>query len=213
MTGKPAGRGSSKRAQTSAKTQKNRRFRNAKISEYRLRRVVECFARDVTVRETAAETKLSRQSIDAIFMRIRERIFSHGLVRFDFSGDEPQPVRYVVNAKHRGAPEKYHHLYAAELIHRALTAQQIKGFEELQASNPAHIRRATKLHGMRQSGLRRYVVFERLRAEPGEAEGKVRPFAPLDFEETSTILINERMLDPHTAFFRYLWKLLLTHPL
>lgn len=194
-------------------TQKNRRYRNAKISEYRLRRVVEGFARNMTVKETADATKLSRQAVDSIFMRLRERMRDFGLFKFVPNTDEPEPARYIFNPKHRGVPERYHALYAIETIHRVLCAQNLKGFEELSASNPAHVKKAIRLHGIRQNGLRRYAVIERLKPEPGERQPKTVPFSPLDFKETSTLLINERMLDPDTAFFRYLWGLLLRHPL
>lgn len=194
--------------------QKNRRYRNAKISEYRLRKIVEGFARNQTVIETAAQAKLSRQSVDDIFMRLRERMRDHGLVKFDFeASDEPHPVRFVVNQTHRGSPERHHDLHAVELIHRALTAHNLKGFEELSASNPSHVKRAIRLHLTRPGGYRRYAVIEQQALKPGETEPKRIPFDPLDFEETSTILINDRRPDPNEAFFRYLWDLLLRHPL
>lgn len=201
-------------AQSSVKKQKNRRYRNAKISEYRLRRVVDCFAKNMTVKATADATKLSRQSVDDIFHRLRERMFHHGLVRFDFKDNaEPHPVRYVVNQTHRGAPERHHDFHAAELIHRALTAQNLKGFEELSAANPAHVKKAIRLHLTRPGGYRRYAVIEQQTLKPGETEPLRIPFDPLDFEETSTLLINDRKPDPAEAFFRYLWGLLLRHPL
>lgn len=192
--------------------QKNRRYRSAKISEYRLRRVVECFARDMTVKDTAETTRLSRPSIDAIFMRLRERMLHHGLVRFNLP-DAPSPAQAVFDRKHRGVPEKSHPLYTAEFVHRVLCAQRLDGFEELSAVNPDHIKRATRLHAHRQNGMRRYVVIEKLQPTPEKPEGWTRPFAPLLFEPTSSILINERKLDAHAGFFRYLWGLLLRHPL
>lgn len=129
-------------AQASAVKQTIRRYRNAKISEYCFRRVVDCFAKNMAVSQAAAVTKLFRQSVDdIIFMRLRERMFHHGLVGFDFSNaDEPHPVRSVVNEKHRGSPQRFHDLHAAELIHRELTRHSLKGFEELSAANPAHER-------------------------------------------------------------------------
>lgn len=205
--------GNAKAAQPTGKTQKNRRYRGAKISEYRLRRVVECFAKEMPVTAAAKATGISRQSIDVIYMRIRERLFHHGLVQFNFSSNEPHPVRYRVNVRQKGAPERFHHLYAAELIHRGLTAHNLKTFEELSASNPKHVKRAIKLYSIKVNGLRRYAVFEKMKAKDGEAQPNVRPFAPFDYEESSTLLINERMIEPHTAFFRYLWGLLLRHPL
>ena len=192
---------------------KNRRYRGAKISEYRLRRVVECFARNMTVKDTAAATKLAKPSVDSIFMRLRERMFHHGLVKFDLPKDEPSAAQAIFDRKHRGVPERSHPYYTAEFVHRVLCAQNLQGFEELSAANPAHVKKAIRLHGLRQNGMRRYVVLEKMKAREGQKEGEVRPFAPLDFEESSTILINERKLDPHTSFFRYLWGLLLRHPL
>ena len=178
-----------------------------------LRRVVECFAKDMTAKDTAIATKLSEPSIEAIFHRLREQMRDHGMFAFQNNPDEPQPARFVFNRKHRGVPEKDHPLHAIELIHRVLSAQNLKGFEELSASNPAHVKRATRLHGIRQNGMRRYAVLEKLKPKVEQTEGETRPFAPLDFEEDSTILINERKLDPHMAFFRYLWGLLLRHPI
>jgi len=168
----------------------------------------------MTVRDTSKATKLSRQAVDSIFMRLRQIMFDHGLVKFDFSNvDEPHPARFVFNPKHRGVPERHHDLYAAELVHRVLTAQNLRSFEELSASNPAHVKKAIRLHKIRQNGMRRFAVIEQQTLKPGETEPKRIPFDPLDFEESSTLLINEHRLDRHTAFFRYLWGLLLRYPL
>lgn len=82
MTRKAVGKAKKSGAKATEKTGKNRRYRNAKISEYRLRKVVECFARDMSVKDTAIATKLSRQSVDIIFTRLRERMRDHGLVKF-----------------------------------------------------------------------------------------------------------------------------------
>lgn len=168
-----------------APKQKNRRYRNAKISEYRLRRVVECMAKDLTVAETADATKLSRQAVDTIFMRIRERLRDHGLVRFEPNPNEPSPARFVFNPKHRGVPERYHDLYAIELINRVLCAQNLKGFEELAASNPAHVKRAIRLSKLRINKMRRYAIIERKPLKPGETEARLIPFDPLDYDEAA----------------------------
>lgn len=94
-----------------------------------------------------------------------------------------------------------------------MAVQQFSGFEELSAANPALVKRAIKLHGLKQNGMRRYAVIEQLKPKAGEAEPQTRPFAPFDYETNSTLLINERKLDPDTAFFRFRWKLILDHPL
>jgi len=202
-----------KTTQASAPKQKNRRYRNAKVSEYRLRRVVECFARDMNVKDTATATRLSAHSVDAIFMRLRETMRDNGLVGFQFYPNIPQPIGPVVGPKHRGVPEKSKDLYAVEFIHRVLTAQQLGGFEKLSACDPKHIARATRLMKVKQGGILRYAVIEQLAPVPGESEPRTRSFSALEYDERSTILINERKLDPHTAFFRYLWDLLLRYPL
>ena len=202
-----------KAEQASHSRQKNRRYRNAKISEYRLRRVVECFARDRNVKDTAAATRLSLHSVDSIFMRLRMTMRDHGLVQFQFDPNAAQPIGPITGPKHRGVPEKSKDLYAVEFIHRVLSAQQLKGFEKLSASDPAHVTRATRLMKVKQGGMLRYAVIEQLAPVAGESEPRTRAFSPLEYDESSTILINERKLDPHAAFFRYLWDLLLRHPL
>lgn len=157
---------------------------------------------------------MSRQSVDDIFHRLRERLFTHGLVQFDFdTSDEPHPVVPIINQRHRGAPKRYHDYHAAEVIHRALTAQNLTGFEELSAANPSHVKKAIRLHLTHPGGYRRFAVIERRSLKPGETEPKLIPFDPLDFEETSALLINDRRPDPDEAFFRYLWDLLLRVPL
>jgi hypothetical protein len=192
---------------------KNRRYRNAKISEYKLRRVVECFARDMTAKDTAAATKLTPQAVDAIFMRLRERMFTNGLVKFDLPEGEPSAAQVIFDKKHRGVPDKSHPYYTVEFVHRVLKAQRLTGFEELDAGNPEHVKKATRLHAARRNGFRQYVVLERLKPTPEKPDGETVPFSPLDYREDSTILINERALDAHDNFFRYLWGLLLRHPL
>ena len=66
---------------------------------------------------------------------------------------------------------------------------------------------------MRVNKMRRYAIIERKTLRPGEKEPQLIPFDPLASDETSTLPVNERMIEPHTAFFRYLWGLLLRHPL
>ena len=63
-----------------AVSQKNRRYRNAKISEYKLRRVVECFARNMTAKDAAQATRLSPDTINAIYLRLRERLADYGFI-------------------------------------------------------------------------------------------------------------------------------------
>lgn len=53
---------------------KNRYFTFSKISEARFRHLVRCFALDLTATETSAFTGLSVRSVNAIFLRIRQRL-------------------------------------------------------------------------------------------------------------------------------------------
>src|SRR5205085_4632171 len=54
--------------------QLNRYYRCSKISERKFRRVVRCFALDLTASKTTEFTGLTRKSVTAIFLKIRERI-------------------------------------------------------------------------------------------------------------------------------------------
>ncbi len=196
--------------------QKNRRYRNAKISEYKLRRVVECFARNMTAKDASTATRLSEPTVNAIYMRLRERLAEHGFInRHNLTrapGAEPPDLNQHMSDR-RGIKVSHHELFEFEAINRIMAAQQFSGFEELSASNPAHVKRAIRLHGLKQDGIRRYAVIEQLKPQAGDTEPNVRPFAPFDYEVSSTLLINERKLDSQTAFFRFIWKIILDHPL
>ena len=52
----------------------NQYFRHSKISEVRFRRLVRCFALDLTATQTAAITSISIRSVNAIFLRMRRRM-------------------------------------------------------------------------------------------------------------------------------------------
>lgn len=199
-----------------AVSQKNRRYRNAKISEYKLRRVVECFAQNMTAKDAALATKLSAETVSAIYLRLRERLADHGIINrrnlVRAPGSEPPDLGKHI-ADHRGVKAAHHELHEFEIINRIMAVQQFSGFEELSAANPAHVKRAIKLHNLKQNGIRRYSIIEKMALKPGQAEPDIRPFASFDFEKTSTLLVNEKKLDPQTAFFRFLWKMILNHPL
>ena len=192
---------------------KNRRYRGAKISEYRLRRVVECFARDMSAKDAAEATKLSKPSVEAIYRRLRERLSEHPIVRL-IPGPEPSPaMRAIVNRKTQGVAEADHPLHEMATLTRILNAQHFAGFEALSAADPEHVAKAVRLMKMKANGNRRYNIFERFTPQPGDTAPRTRPFDPLRFEATSTILVNEMKADPHAAHFQYIWKLLLKHPL
>lgn len=193
---------------------KNRRYRNSKLSEHRLRRVVECFASDMTAAETVKATRLSAPTVNLIFHRLRERMRDHGLFVPQF-GDEPHPLAEVFNAKHRGLPKRLHDLYAIERIHRVLCAQHLKGFERLPASDPASIEKAIRLLRFdAKQPARRYLIWEAFRRAEGDTGApETRPFDARHIGKDSDILINELHASPEEAFFAYIWCLLLRHPL
>ncbi|MFY9294268.1 MAG: hypothetical protein WAP03_26830 [Methylorubrum rhodinum] len=191
-----------------AKEQKNRRYRNAKISEHRLRRVVECFARDMTAAETVKATRLSAPTVNLIFHRLRERMRDHGLFVPKFDDGEPHPLAVVFNPKHRGVPEHLHDLHAIERIHRILCAQHLKGFERLLVSDPNNVERATRLlRSESRKSTKRYQVWELFKQDDGYMNTpNTKLFNPNDIRVDSFIIINELHTNPQDAFFAYLWK-------
>lgn len=200
-------------AQVPASKAKSRRYRGAKISEHRLKRVVECFARDMNAKDAAEATRLSRPSVEAIYRRLRERLSQHPIVNL-ISSAEPSPaMRTIVNRKSQGVAEADHRLHEMAVLTRILNAQHFDGFEELSAADPEHVAKAVRLMKMKVNGRPRYHLHERLAARPGDTTLRTRPFDPLSLEPTSAILVNEVKADPHEAHFRYIWKLLLDHPL
>lgn len=197
----------------SAQTQKNRRYRNSKLSEHRLRRVVECFARDMTAAETVKATRLSAPTINLIFHRLREQMRDYGLFASKFDDEAPHPLAAIFNPKHRGVPEHLHDLHAIERLHRILCAQHFKGFGRLPSSDPKNVEKAIRLlHFDAQQSVKRYQIWEALRPAEGDVGApQTRLFDPLHFRQDSDILINELHASPQDAFFTYLWALLLRH--
>lgn len=197
-----------------APTSKNRRYRNAKISEYRLRRVVECFSHDKTVAETVASTRLSAPSINLIFRRLREQMRDYGLFVPQFDG-QPHSMKVIFNQKHRGIPAHLHDLHAIEQLHRILCAQHLKGFMRLPASNPKNVEKAIRLMRFDEpQPVKRYRIWEALKEVEGNTDAPAtRPFDPRHVRKDSDILVNEQHTSPDDAFFAYLWALLLRHPI
>ena len=79
----------------------NRYFRDFKLSEARFRRLVKCFAADLTATQSAAMTGLSLRSVNALFLRMRRKSAAEcerqspleGLLELDESYFGPQRVR------------------------------------------------------------------------------------------------------------------------
>lgn len=52
----------------------NKYYRRSKISEWKFRSLVDCFARDLSAADTARITGLTRKSVTCIFLKIRRRL-------------------------------------------------------------------------------------------------------------------------------------------
>jgi transposase len=68
-------------------TQKKRYFARSKISEARFRGLVRCFALDLTATTTAELTGISLRSVNAIFLRIRQRMAEECERHSPFTGE------------------------------------------------------------------------------------------------------------------------------
>ena len=85
--------------------------------------------------------------------------------------------------------------------------------EKLAGSDPDQWDRALQIY-LSNRKIGRYNLFELLPEGKLTEEGeKQRQCDPSDVNPNSIILINEKMVDPNAAFFRYLWQLLLESPL
>lgn len=192
---------------------KNRRSRHAKLSEYKLKQLVKCFAKDMTVKDTVEATSLSEPTVRNYFMRIRERIYEHGFIRLDKNPNRPVPAKAVFARKHRGVPEKYVHLYEAEFLHRVFLSRQLNFVRRFSANKEADLKALKKLVAYNKA-TPKYEFTELLHnRELPEDKWEKRPFDPTDFESSSIILVNERKIDPQESFFKFIWDLLLKHPL
>jgi hypothetical protein len=201
--------------------QKNRRYRNAKISEYIFKKVVLGFAKRQTAGLTAKQTKISEPAVSAIYWRLREHlkrypIFEFGqMIEAQLQSTEPNNIKVWHDKVHYGgASRDQEPLLSIELLTRAVMGNNFRYVERLKASNPKQLDKAKRLYAIRQP-FRRYSVIEILKpGTPDElADHNIRPFSPTDYKLTSDLLINELKVDKDAAFFRYLWQLLLKHPL
>lgn len=197
-----------------AKEQKNRRYRNSKLSEYRLRRVVECFARDMTAAETVKATRLSAPTVNLIFHRLRERMRDHGLFVAKFGDGTPHPLAAVFNPKHRGVPEHQHDLHAIERIHRILCAQHLKGFERLPASDSKNVEKATRLLRFdAQQPVKRYRIWEAFsQADGNTGAPETKPFDPAHVRQDSAILNQRVARQPTGCIFRVHMGIIIRKP-
>lgn len=198
---------------------KNRRSRDAKISEYKLKRLVKFFAHNKTAQETAKLIRLSEPTVRHRYMQLRQLLFDHGPMRVDINNVEgrpakDRPAKYIFDRQYRGVKEKYAHLYEIEILNRIFVTKNIKAVKRFVAGNERHMQRVKKyvdynrLHN-------KYDIIEELYDDSGKrlSERERRPFDILEYRENSHILINEHNISPEDSFFYVLWGLLLKHPL
>jgi hypothetical protein len=194
---------------------KNRRYRNAKISEHRLSRVVRCFAVGKSAKDTATITRLSEPSVEALFMKLREKLLTNG----GFLFPDPPPVdelpaaAAIYNKTYRGVPGDHTRLFEAETIYRIVMSRNYRRVLRLDAAKAADRAKAERLYLSDPSG-KRYRFFELLSPGAGEADPKnTRAYVPGNTRPTSVILVNELQREPGQAFFQFIWQLLLKSPL
>ena len=83
-------------------TQKNRYYSRSKISEAKFRQIVKYFALDLTATECAVLSRLSVRSINAIYLRIRQRMASHCAGQSPFVGELEADESYFGARRVRG---------------------------------------------------------------------------------------------------------------
>lgn len=195
------------------KTQKNRRCRDAKFSEYKLRLLVLAFAQNKTAAATAKKLHLSEPTIRHRFMQIRQLLYDHGPMKMNPEGAKDRPAKYIYARQYRGVKEKYAHLYEMEVLNRIFSTKNISSVHRYDASNEDHMKIVMKFVRYNHMNTK-YDITEMLYdAEKDEALREKRPFEYGDYKSTSTIIVNERNISPTESFFRVIWALLLKHPL
>lgn len=166
----------------------------------------------MSIKDTADATRFSHPTVRDIFMRLRQHLFDYGFMRVHHRESEgPMPARAIFARKHRGVPEKYAHLFECEILHRIYFTKNGRAVQRFAASKPEDMKKVrTFLNYNRLEP--KYDIIELLGRKP---DGSIvsRPFDPADYKSTSTIIINERNIQPHDMLFRYLWAMLLKHPL
>lgn len=193
--------------------QKNRRYKGAKFSEYRLKKLVQAFAHNMTAKDAARATGFSVQTVNDVFMRLRKHLYAYGFMKVH-QRETPgrPPARYIYLRKYRGAPEKYDLFYEAEVLHRIYFTLNGRAVKRYAANNDRDMADVMKCFNYNKI-QKKYVLIEEL--SPG-IDGKpsvTREFNFADYKKTSTIIINEINLTPNEVFFRWLWKLLLKQPM
>lgn len=194
---------------------KNRRYRNAKISEHRLGRVVRCFAVGKSAKETATITRLSEPAVEALFMKLREKLLNVGGLKWETppATTEHPAAAVLYNKTYRGVPIENSRLFENETLFRFIMSTHYRRVLRLDASKAADRAKAERLY-LSDSAGKRYRFFELLSPGPGEADpANTREYIPGNTRPTSVILVNELQREPGQAFFQFIWQLLLKSPL
>ena len=198
---------------------KNRRIRDAKISEYKFKKLVKAFAHNKTAKEASRELKLSEPTIRHRYMQLRQTLFDHGPIRVDLNNVEgrpakDRPAKYIFERQYRGVKDKYAHLYEIEMLNRIFVTKNIRAVKRFRADNENDMAKVQKYLDYNRN-QNKYDIIEELYDDTGRrlAEKDRRPFDPLEYRPNSHILINEHNLSPEDSFFHVVWRLLLKHPL
>ena len=83
-------------------TVRNRYYKNSKISEARFRRLLKAFAMDFSASDTARLTGISVRSVNAIYLKIRERIAEYCESQSSYSGEVELDESYFGPKRIRG---------------------------------------------------------------------------------------------------------------
>lgn len=84
--------------------EKNRYYSHSKITGVKFRRLIRCFALDLTASNTAELTGISVRSTNSIFLKIRHSIAEHGELTSPLQGAVEFDESYFGAHRIRGKP-------------------------------------------------------------------------------------------------------------
>lgn len=85
-------------------TGRNKYYKAAKISEAKFRRIIRCFAEDLTASSTARMTGVSVRSVNDLFLKIRRRLALISEAQSPFEGKVEMDESYFGRQRVRGKP-------------------------------------------------------------------------------------------------------------
>jgi transposase len=85
-------------------TGRNKYYKAAKISEVKFRRIIRCFAEDLTASSTARMTGVSVRSVNDLFLKIRRRLALISEAQSPFEGKVEMDESYFGPQRVRGKP-------------------------------------------------------------------------------------------------------------